>query len=77
MSDDDAALIARQAARIQELQTWLGILVVQFGERNGVGYRHAMCSSCADGYRQALSDDAVRVAISYDIAEDQHVVDVM
>lgn len=75
--DEDLALIRRLAARVSELETWLGILVIQNGERNGDGFRFDMCSSCADGYRASLPTDRVHVAITYDVEEDSFVIDVI
>jgi TRAP-type mannitol/chloroaromatic compound transport system permease small subunit len=74
---EDALLLQRQAARIGELEGWLALMIVQYGESNGSGFTYKLCGEHATDARAKLASVSPMIAIEYDLRRDQHVLDVL
>jgi hypothetical protein len=76
MDLDDRLLITRQAARIGELETWIALLVVLHGKKNGLGFKYSIDGQHASEARQELTGPIRAISFEYDARRDRHVIDV-
>ena len=77
MDLNDRLLMQRQAGRVAELETWLGMLVVRHGEPHGSGWRYRVPAEVLDSLRAQLPRGEVAVGVDYDLAADALVLDVI
>jgi hypothetical protein len=70
-------LIQRQQARIEELQSFLALLIVRHGYPTDAGFRIDMSSGTAQTLRAQLHGHQPEVVITYEQEMDMHVLDAM
>lgn len=72
---DTRLLIQRQQARIEELQSFLALMIVRHGYPTGNGFRIDMTSEAAQILRSQLDGYQPEVIITYEPGPDMHVLD--
>jgi hypothetical protein len=74
---EQTLLVQRQQARISELEGWLALMIIMYGEPNGSGFTYKLCGSHAHKARAKLAGATPSIAIEYDFPSDRHTLDVL